>query len=202
MRRASITITIAFIAAALAGAELARAEIGRSLTLNEKVVAADEILHARVTGSSTEWRNGKVFTTSSFSVVEDLKGGGTRSVDVLVPGGTAFHPVLKVPVTTRLSNGVQVRADDEVILFVRRDAAGQLRLVAGQQTYMRLAPDADGATLVHADERRVQAKAAQSSTQAADSATDLKAEVWVLDDFKMRVRREVAAARAAAEPRQ
>ena len=197
MRRSNLNLML--ITVALTGAMSAHAEISRKLTLNEKVVAADEILHAQVMNTTTEWRNGKVFTTSSLNVIEDLKGGGTQSVEVLTPGGTAVHPVLKVPVTTRLSNGVQVKTDDEVILFARRDNAGQLRLVAGKQTYMRLAADADGATRVYADERRVQAKPGQSSTQAADSATDLDAEVWVLDDFKSRIRREVAAARTEAE---
>ncbi len=199
MRRSSLTI--AFIAAVLIGSPAARAEIGRSLTLNEKVGAADEILHAQVTATRTEWRNGKVFTTSSFDVIEDLTGGSTRSVEVLVAGGTAIHPVLKVPVTTRLSNGVQIRSDDEVILFARRDESGQLRLVAGKQTYMRMEPDAQGAKRVYADERRVSAKPGQSSTQAADSATDLETETWVLDDFKSRIRQEVAAMRAAEEAR-
>lgn len=168
------------------------AEISTSISLNQKVSEADEILHARCLSARTSWRNGLVVTTSMFQVVEDLQNRGTTSIELVSAGGTAVHPTLKVPVTTRLSNGVEVRPNDEVIMFVKQDEVGEFRLVAGEQTYMRVVSTPVGDRLVKADERRVQAKPAADGAQSNGAkGTDLTAETYSIDELKSRIRQQI-----------
>ena len=172
-----------------------RAAMGEPLTLAEKVAVADIIVHARCIATTTSWRDGVVFTNSEYSVVDDLTGRGLTSLSLVVPGGTAVHPTLKVAVTTRLSDSVQVEANDEVILFARRNAAGEYRLVAGGQSYLRLVRDHEGLQRVQTEERRIEAKPAAPGQSARGSATasvtDIEVHTYVVDEFKAQIRRQL-----------
>ena len=184
-------------------ASMAAAEIELRLTLSEKVAASDNIVHARCVQTRTEWRNGIVVTQADFVVLDDLRGKGAQNLHLTVPGGTAVHPTLGIPVTTALSNGVEVRVDDEAILFSKADAQGENRLVAGEQAYVRLGNDASGKAYVRTDERRVVAKPSGDSgtSSVATDATDVSTETYSIDDFKQSIRLAVSQQAPAREDR-
>ena len=171
----------------LSATTIAMAEIGKRLTLSEKVAASDNIVHARCVQTRTEWRNGIVVTQADYVVLDDLRGKGAQNLQLTVPGGTAVHPTLGIPVTTALSNGVDVRVDDEAILFLKANAQGENRLVAGEQAYVRLGSDSSGKPTVRTDERRLVAKPANESG-APSTATDVSTETFSIDDFKQSIR--------------
>lgn len=188
IRHCAIGILALFVATSVS------AEIEQRLTLSEKVAAADNIVHARCVQTRTEWRNGIVITKADYVVLDDLRGKGTQNLQLTVPGGTALHPTLGIPVTTTLSNGVEVRVDDEAILFSAATPQGENRLIAGEQAYVRLGSDPSGKQYVRTDERRLVAKPSSDSgapTSRVD-ATDISSETFTVDAFKQSVRLAVS----------
>lgn len=188
---------------ALLLATSASAEIEQRLTLSEKVAAADNIVHARCVQTRTEWRNGIVITKADYVVVDDLRGRGTQNLRLTVPGGTALHPTLGIPVTTTLSNGVEVRVDDEAILFSQTTPQGENRLIAGEQAYVRLSDNAAGEKVVRTDERQIVAKPADDAgtSSAGMHATDISTETFSVDAFKQSIREAVSRRAPAREER-
>ena len=187
------TIRIVLMLLGLSWTIAAGAETGTALTLDQKVAAADTIVHARCVQTSTQWRNGLVFTLAEYEVIENMRGKGANRIDLVIPGGTAVHPTLGVPLTTKLSNGVQVAIDDEVIFFAAKNANGEIRLVASEQAYLRLVNDAQGIKRVRSDERRVLATpSAENATAAVDTSTDVFTEEFSVDGFKERLRLSIA----------
>lgn len=193
-----ISCAVLFLAASVASAE-----IEQRLTLSEKVAAADNIVHARCVQTRTEWRNGIVVTQADYVVLDDLRGKGAKNLQLTVPGGTAVHPTLGIPVTTRLSNGVEIRVDDEAILFARATAQGENRLIAGEQAYVRLGSDASGRQYVKTDERRLVASPSSKTgtPSTATDATDLSTETFSLEEFKQDIRSAVSRQAPAREDR-
>jgi hypothetical protein len=91
--------------------------------LRARVNGADIVAHARCTDVTAQWRDNRVVSVARYQVISDIKGAGAAQLEVSIPGGTAMHPRLNVPVTTQLSHGIRVQPGDEAVLFVRETTA-------------------------------------------------------------------------------
>lgn len=183
MKSLSKRLAIGLLAVALGVA--GHAELAKVLTLDEKAAAAVAVVHAQCTETTTEWRNGKVFTRARFEVFDDLRASGMATIEIVNPGGTAVHPVLKVAVTTSVSDAVPIAVGDEVILFASRYGPQEFRVLAGAQGYLKVSRDAAGEPHVRAVERQVTATPA---ARGQPGGARLEAEAYSLEQYKQRIR--------------
>ncbi|HKV28649.1 MAG TPA: hypothetical protein VJN90_10300, partial [Candidatus Acidoferrales bacterium] len=127
----SVSFVIAF---ALVLSPLARATTLAPLSLAQLTSSAVSVVHAECTGNQALWRDGEIWTVTSFRVLENWKGDSPQEVQVWMIGGRAG------PVTSYVPGAPRFRAGEETVLFLEPAASssfnGALSITAwGEGTF-------------------------------------------------------------------
>lgn len=140
MKQYAIILTamflIVFQPASLCAAN--KTTIEKSNVIDSLVEKSDVIVQARLISQQGEWKNGAIVTRIKLMVREDLSAQGLSEMDLLIPGGEAVHPVLKTKVRTTYSHGVQLKNDQELLVFAKKELDGSYRLVDHTKSFMTI----------------------------------------------------------------
>jgi len=117
---------------------LGRAATLEQLTLDQMAQQSTEIVRGRVISSSAAQRNGIIYTTSRFQVLERWKGQPAATVDVSVPGGRLGNLQQTFAGAPVLSQGA------EYVLFLWTGRSGVTQVIGLSQGVLDLALDSKG----------------------------------------------------------
>lgn len=121
------------LAVATLGAAVVMRDAGRcqsqELLADELVSRSSIVAVGKVTALKSAWSadRTRIVTNVTVAVDQYLKGEGTSTVMITVPGGEVDGIGELYSHTARFSN------DEEVVIFAERDRQGQLRVVGGDQ---------------------------------------------------------------------
>jgi len=114
----SISFVIAF---ALLLSPLAQSTTLAPLSLAQLTSSAANVVHAECTGNQAMWRDGEIWTVTSFRVLENWKGKSPQEIQVWMIGGRAG------PVTSYVPGAPRFRIGEETVLFLEPVAFGSFR---------------------------------------------------------------------------
>lgn len=118
-----------FIAAAGHATTLAR------LSLDQLASAADNVARVRCTASESRWENGAIWTVTTFTVMESMKGSLPSQVTVRLPGGRVRHLTATVDGTPKFNPG------DDAIVFLEHSPAGGYSVAGWVEGTFRVSRD-------------------------------------------------------------
>ncbi|HEV2616581.1 MAG TPA: hypothetical protein VGU63_08250 [Candidatus Acidoferrales bacterium] len=113
----SISFVIAF---ALVLSPLAQSTTLAPLSLAQLTSSAAAVVHAECTDNRAMWRDGEIWTVTSFRVLENWKGNSPQEIQVWMIGGRAGRVTSYVPGAPRF------RVDEETVLFLEPTGSGAL----------------------------------------------------------------------------
>ena len=114
----SISFVIVF---ALLLSPLARSTTLAPLSLAQLTSSAADIVHAECTDNQAMWRDGEIWTVTSFRVLENWKGNSPQEIQVWMIGGRAG------PITSYVPGAPRFRIGEEAVLFLEPVASGSFR---------------------------------------------------------------------------
>lgn len=165
------------------------------LALADLTDLADTIVHARCTGTTTEWRNEKIFTQASFEVIEAVKGQASE-LTVTLLGGTATHPVLRAPVTMQVAGGATFSQGEEVVLFLASNSRSERQVIGLSMGKYRVRTDPNSGTkTVSSSNKKL---VAETRAAAGGDRKVLSVEDLALTEFLQRIRKTMNTARPAS----
>lgn len=106
------------------------------LSLAQLVNSAQVVVHAKALGSSCVWRNGEIWTVTTFRVLENWKGSSAPEIKVWMIGGQINRIMSYVPGAPRFRPG------EEVVLFLEPMHTGDLSITAWGEGTFRVRFDA------------------------------------------------------------
>lgn len=122
------------------------------LSLVQLVDSAHAVVHARVIGNKRVWRDGEIWTITSFRVLENWKGSSPPEIDVWMIGGHIGRLMSYVPGVPRFRPG------EETVLFLEPARTGEMSITAwGEGTFR-----------VHLDRRTGEPRATQDAATASE----------------------------------
>jgi hypothetical protein len=122
-------LTVILAAPAIRATTLAR------LSLEQLAQGSDAAARVRFTGAESRWENGSIWTVTTFSVVETLKGQLPPKIDVRLPGGHVGHLTATVEGTPKFNPGV------EAVLFLQASSAGGFTVAGWVEGSFRILRD-------------------------------------------------------------
>lgn len=115
MRRHTFVRLLALLLLAAA----AQATTLQRMSLKELTAASGAVVRARAVASESRWENGHIWTTTTFDVLETLKGGTASRIQVRLIGGRAGS------LTSRVEGVPRFRAGEEAYLFLATQPSGE-----------------------------------------------------------------------------
>jgi hypothetical protein len=97
------------------------------------VEKADAIVVGKCEKVESHWRKNKIYTSATVNVTESIEGNAPSVIQVEYLGGTAIHPKLNAPVSMKVSNGVSFVEGEHSVLFLKKDANGNYRMMGKNQ---------------------------------------------------------------------
>ena len=129
--------SIAPLLMVLAAAEPASATVLIEQDVEALSRASETVVHARVIDIASRWNQTRTMieTDVTLDVIQDLRGSSRRHPVIVVPGGwvDGYRQVI--------DGAPQFDLNDEVVVFVRRDAAGRLCVTGFAQGLSRITRD-------------------------------------------------------------
>ncbi|MGH9710043.1 MAG: hypothetical protein ACRD37_05820 [Candidatus Acidiferrales bacterium] len=145
---ASVSFVIAF---ALLLSPLAQSTTLASLSLAQLTSSAATVVHAECTGNQALWRDGEIWTMTSFRVLETWKGNSPQEIQVWMIGGRAG------PVTSYVPGAPRFRTGEETVLFLEPAGSGALGGVLSITAW------SEGTFRIHRDPRTGEMRAMQDT---------------------------------------
>lgn len=108
------------------------AATGKKTDLPGIIKTADLIVMGVFSRVDVKWRSNKIFTTGVFEIKNVLKGVDVKSVLVEYVGGTAQHPVLKAPITLKVTNEAEFVPNEELVLVLKKISGNKYRIMGSQ----------------------------------------------------------------------
>jgi hypothetical protein len=108
------------------------------LSLNDLIAKSTSIVQAQVAGSSASYTRNVIYTHYKVSVLTQWKGTAQKTIDVLVPGGTANGMRQTYPGVPQLATGQQY------VLFLWRSNKGATYTMGFTQGVFNLTTGASG----------------------------------------------------------
>src|ERR1700731_2680028 len=105
------------------------------LSLDQLAAAADAVARVRCTSVEARWEYNKIWTVTSFDVIETMKGALPIRIMVRLPGGRVGHLTASVDGTPRFTAG------DEAVVFLERSRAGGFSVTAWVEGTFRIRRD-------------------------------------------------------------
>jgi hypothetical protein len=168
---------ICVVAFGMLAPALARSTTLARLSLAQLVESAQAVVHARAIGNKRVWRDGEIWTVTSFRVLESWKGGSPPEIDVWMIGGHIGRLMSYVPGAPRFRPG------EETVLFLEPARTGEMSVTAwGEGTFR-----------VHLDRRTGEPRVTQDTAMVSEyqpQAHSFRVEGivdWPLAVLKMRV---------------
>lgn len=147
------------------------------LSLAQLTSAATDIVRARCTGTQSLWRDGEIWTVSSFRTGEIWKGDLPQEFQVWMLGGRTG------PVTSYVPGAPRFRQGEEAVLFLEPTRSGLLSITGwGEGTFR-----------IRRDPRSGKSRATQDTASASTfdpAAHNFRASGvrdWPLDRLKARI---------------
>jgi hypothetical protein len=113
----SVSFVIAF---ALLLSPLAQSTTLAPLSLAQLTSSAANVVHAECTDNRAMWRDGEIWTVTSFRVLENWKGNSAQEIQVWMIGGR------EGTVTSYVPGAPRFRAGEETVLFLEPARSGAL----------------------------------------------------------------------------
>jgi hypothetical protein len=104
------------------------------LSLDQMAVAADAVARVRCIKSQSKWENGAIWTLTTFTVIEFLKGNLPSQVTVRLPGGRVGHMTESVDGTPKFNPG------DDAIVFLEQLQPGEFSVTGWVEGTFRISP--------------------------------------------------------------
>ncbi len=117
-------------------APLAQSTSLAQLSLAQMVSSAHAIVQADVVANECQWRDGEIWTVTSFRVIENWKGSSPPEIDVWMIGGRVGQIASYVPGVPRFHPG------EEAILFLEPTRTGEMSVTAWGEGTFRIRVDA------------------------------------------------------------
>ncbi len=125
------------LAALLCTASASSATTLRKMDLPEIVALADRVVHARAVAGSVYWdeEGTRIYTDTTFEVLEEAKGQGPSALTVTLLGGRID------PIEMREEGAPVFATGEEVVLFALQRPDGRNDLVGFSQGVLRVQPE-------------------------------------------------------------
>ena len=149
----SISFVIAF---ALLLSPLAQSTTLAPLSLAQLTSSAADVVHAECTGNQALWRDGEIWTVTSFRVLDNWKGNSPQEIQVWMIGGRAG------PVTSYVPGAPRFRIGEETVLFLEPAASGSF---AGA---LSITAWGEGTFRIHRDPRTGEMRVTQDTAITPD----------------------------------
>ena len=109
----------------------------RKMDLSQMVARADRVVHAQALSNRVYWDKAgrRIYTDTTFEVIEEAKGRGPNRLTVTMLGGRID------PVEVRVEGTPGFRPGEEVVLFTSPGPGGRKNLVGFSQGVMRVHVD-------------------------------------------------------------
>lgn len=133
MRRLNLIFLLA-VCSFLACPQVRATTLAR-LSLDQLAQDADAVARVQCTGVESRWKNGSIWTVSTFQTLETFKGPLPAQISVRVPGGRVGHLTETVGGTPRFSPG------SEVVVFLERSAIGGFSVTGWVEGTFRIERD-------------------------------------------------------------
>jgi hypothetical protein len=147
------------------------------LSLAQLVSSAHAIVQAEVVANECQWREGEIWTVTSFRVIENWKGSSPPEMNVWMIGGHVGQIASYVPGVPRFHPG------EKTILFLEPTRTGEMSITAWGEGTFRIRVDArTGVARVTQDTAITQEYDAWTHTFQHSGIRD-----WPLAELKMRV---------------
>jgi len=144
----SISFVIAF---ALLLSPLAQSTTLAPLSLAQLTSSAADVVHAECMGNQAMWRDGEIWTVTSFSVLENWKGNSPQEIQVWMIGGRAG------PVTSYVPGAPRFRIGEETVLFLEPASSGSFGGVLSITAW------SEGTFRIHRDPRTFEMRVTQDT---------------------------------------
>jgi hypothetical protein len=115
---------------------LAQSTTLAQLSLAQLVSSAHAIVRAQVVSNKCQWRDGEIWTVTTFHVMENWKGDSPEEINVWMIGGSVGRITSYVPGAPRF------RAAEETVLFLEPTRAGTMSITAWGEGTFRVRSDA------------------------------------------------------------
>ncbi len=157
------------------------------LSLAQLVSSAHAIVQAEAVANECQWRDGEIWTVTSFRVIENWKGSSSPAIDVWMMGGRVGRITSYVPGAPRF------HPSEKAILFLEPTRTGKTSITAWGEGTFRVR--VDGRT----GEARVTQDTAMTPEYDAPTHTFQRSGIrdWPLAELKMRVLKAEAAQESA-----
>jgi hypothetical protein len=106
------------------------------LSLAQLVVSASVIVRAQVVSNNCQWRDGEIWTVTSFRIMENWKGKSPAQINVWMIGGSVGR------ITSYVSGAPRFRVGEEAVLFLEPTRAGTMSITAWGEGTFRIHIDA------------------------------------------------------------
>lgn len=151
-----------FILTSLLAVAAAQATTLRRMSLDELTADSGAVVRARCVAIESRWEGGRIWTFTTFEVVETLKGNAPSTIRVRLIGGRAGS------LTSRVEGVPRFRAGEEAYVFLAPAAPGDwtvtgwalgtFRITRDKRTGREtVTQDTAGITLFHPATRRFEA---------------------------------------------
>lgn len=127
-------LLVAMFAALLA--PLARSTMLAQLSLRQLTASADSVVRVQCLSNKSLWREGEIWTVTSFRVLENWKGDSPQEIQVWMIGGSTGQITSYVPGAPRFMPG------EEAVLFLEPARDGFLSITAWGEGTFRIRRDA------------------------------------------------------------
>ncbi len=105
------------------------------LSLDQLTAGADAVARVRCVDAQARWKNGAIWTVTTFDVIETMKGNLPPQIAVRLPGGRVGHLTAVVDGTPKFNPG------DDAVIFLERSSAGGFSVAGWVEGTFRIALD-------------------------------------------------------------
>lgn len=112
-----------------------------TMTLDDLVTSADNIVVGRCVDIQSRWQGSKIVTDATIDILQQIKGDLKTQLVITTLGGTAIHPRLKTLVNMNVPGSARFNVDDEVLVFSKENSKGNHQIVGLTQGKFDLETD-------------------------------------------------------------
>jgi hypothetical protein len=175
LMRAALIAAVVGVCAPTVSATTVVAKTDREMTKE-----SDMIVLGRCVKTRSEWVDKVLVTVATVDVTETLKGGAAKTIEVVLPGG--IDTKRKVPVAMTYAGAPTLIPDEQVLLFLTRDAAldNAMTISGFSQGKYNVVADPKGKSLVTrnmADARLIGGQGITEGSRERRSLSQFKSEV-------------------------
>ncbi|HEV2290059.1 MAG TPA: hypothetical protein VGR81_14035 [Candidatus Acidoferrales bacterium] len=121
---------------------LARSTTLAQLSLQQLAASAHFVVRVLCLSNESLWREGEIWTITSFRVRENWKGNSPREIQVWMIGGSIGH------ITSYIPGAPRFLAGEEAVLFLEPTRDGSLSVTAWGEGTFRIRRDANNGEAV------------------------------------------------------